>query len=73
MFVYFSLLNNYLDYKTNYFKSFSKFVDRFKFNYNMFLSIVFCNIKSIKAHFDKLIMHINSENNLFVLDIIVLT
>lgn len=55
-----NVLNNYLDYKTN-FESFTEFIDRYEFINNKFISLFCCNIRSINAHFDEFVLYINSE------------
>jgi len=59
-----NVVNNYLDYKTNYFESTTEFVDRYNFINNMYISVFCCNIRSVNAHFDEFILYIKSEKNI---------
>jgi len=68
-----NVLNNYLGYKTNYFESFTEFIDRYEFINNNFISVFCCNIRSINAHFDEFVLYINSEKNLSILHVIIFT
>lgn len=49
----FNVLNNYLDYKTKYFDSFSEFVKTHKYVNGKFISVFCNNIRSINAHFNE--------------------
>lgn len=68
-----NVVNNYLDYKTNYFESITVFIDGYNFSNNMFISVFCCNIRSVNAHFDKFILYIKSEKKYSNLDVIVFT
>jgi hypothetical protein len=68
-----NVVNNYLEYKTNYFESITEFIDRYNFSNNMFISVFCCNIRSVNAHFDEFIMYIKSEKKYSNLDVIVFT
>lgn len=55
----FSFIENvckgYLNYRTNYYESFSEFVHINNNLFSNYFNIICCNIRSINAHFDKLI------------------
>jgi hypothetical protein len=69
----FNVLNNYLDYKTKYFDSFSEFVKTHKYVNGKFISVFCNNIRSINAHFNEFLLFLNSDTNCCKLDVIILT
>lgn len=65
-------INRFFEYKTNYFESFSEFTNKYNIVQKRFLNILSCNIKSINANVDELLLILESEENIFKPDIIVL-
>lgn len=63
----------YLNYKTNYYESFSDFVYSNNNVSDNYLNIICCNIRSINAHLDELLLLIENDTKFKYVDIIVLT
>lgn len=68
-----STINSFFEYKTNYFESFSEFIYKYNIVQERFLNILSCNIRSIKANVDELLLLLESEKKNFKPDIIILT
>lgn len=66
-------INRFLDYKTNYFESFSEFINTYNIVKEHFLNILCCNISSINANVDELLLLLENEKNLYNPNIIILT
>lgn len=66
-------INGYLSYKTNYFDSFSEFIDVNNCINNKYLNIICCNIRSVNANFNELVLFLESEQNINKIYVIVLT
>jgi len=67
-----NLCKGHLNYKTNYYKSFNEYVCLNNINSN-YLNIICCNIRSVNAHFDELLLFLGNDKNFYDIDIIVLT
>jgi hypothetical protein len=69
-----SVCKGYLNYRTNYYESFSEFP---YINNNVccnnYLNIIFCNIGSVNAYFDELLLFLENDAKYRDIDIIVLT
>lgn len=68
-----SVCKGYLNYRTNYYEYFSEFVYINNNVCNNYLNIICCNIRSINAHFDELLLLLESDAKFRDIDIIVLT
>jgi len=68
-----SVCKVYLNYRTDYYESFSEFVYINNNVYNNYLNIICCNIRSINAHFNKLLLFLENYAKYRDIDIIVLT
>lgn len=68
-----SKINTFFEYNTNYFESFLEFTNKYKIVQERFLNILSCNIRSINANVDELLLILESEKNIFKPNIIVLT
>jgi len=66
-------IEGYLSYKTNYFESFSEFYHVKNVNSINYVNIFCCNIRSVNANFDELMLFLESDKNNEKLDIIILT
>lgn len=60
-------------YRTNYFESFSEYDSNLNNNEKSLLNIICLNIRSVKAHFDELLLLLENDVNSKKLDVIVLT
>ena len=63
----------YLNYRTNYYEFFSEFVCINNDENKNYLNIICCNIRSINAHFDELLVFLENDVKNREIDIIVLT
>lgn len=68
-----NVINSFFEYKTNYFESFSEFTYKYNIVQNLFLNILSCNIRSINANIDELLLLLENDNIFFKPDIMVLT
>jgi len=66
-------INGSLSYKTNYFESFSEFIDVNNSINNKYVNIICCNIRSMNANFDELTLFLESDQNKNKIYVIVLT
>lgn len=56
-------IRRYLNYKNNYFKSFSEFFNINNDSNKSYINILCCNIRSIYANFDELILFLENDIN----------
>jgi len=71
-----SKYNNFIEnykYRTNYFESFSEYVSSSIVKSEFVLNIICFNIRSIKAHFDELLLFLENDFNCKNIDILILT
>lgn len=68
-----NVFDRFLDYKTNYFLSIPEFRNKYEIINEKFFNIFHCNIRSIKNHFDELLLFLQNDVNNKILDIIVLS
>jgi len=66
-------IKGYLNYKTNYFESFSEFIYKKNDKYNKYLNIICCNIRSVNSNFDELTLFIYLLKYGMMLQFIVIT
>jgi len=69
----YNILDRFLDYKTNYFSFITEFMNKYKILDKMFFNIFHCNIRSIRNHFDELLLFLQNDANSRNLDIMVVT
>lgn len=67
-----NLCKSYLYHKTNYYESFNEYVCLNNINKN-YLNIICCNIRSVNAHFDELLLILGNDKNFKDIDVIILT
>jgi exonuclease III len=67
-----SICKGYLNYRTNYYESFSEFVYINNNMCNNYLKIICCNIRSANEHLDELLLFLENDAKYRDIDIIVL-
>jgi len=71
-----SKYNNFIEnykYRTNYFESFSEYINCSIVKSEFVLNIICFNIRSINAHFDELLLFLENYLNCKNIDILILT
>lgn len=68
-----NVCEGYLNYRTNYYESFSEFVHINNNVSSNYLNIICCHIRSINAHFDELLLFLENDAKYKDIDIIILT
>jgi hypothetical protein len=67
-----SICKGYLNYRTNYYESFSEFVYINDNVCNNYLNVICCNIRSVNAHFGELLFFLENYAKYKDINIIVL-
>lgn len=63
----------YLNYRTNYYESFNEYVCLNNNVNSNYLNIICCNIRSVNANFDELLLLLENDMNFKDIDVIILT